>query len=129
MCNQPPPSQSRGRVGIAMEMNWGFTLLLSLCTVPENFLWLHTHTHTKHGRIQRGGQGVWTPPPPGIARLLIFAMLRFSVRPLLGIWTPPPPLRKFSGSTHAKHCNENLKLCKENKQCFYQITDPTVQSY
>ena len=31
-----------------------------------------------------GGQG---PDPPGIARLLIFAMLKFSVRPLLGIWT------------------------------------------
>ena len=27
-------------------------------------------------------------PLPGIARLLIFAMLKFSVRPLLGIWTP-----------------------------------------
>ena len=34
-----------------------------------------------------GGQGV--PPPPRIARLLVFAMLKFSVRPLLGIWTPP----------------------------------------
>ena len=31
------------------------------------------------------------PPPPGIARLYVFAMLKFSVRPLLGIWTPPPP--------------------------------------
>ena len=29
------------------------------------------------------------PPPPGIARLLVFAMLKFSARPLLGIWTPP----------------------------------------
>ena len=36
-----------------------------------------------------GGQGVRTTP--GIARLLVFAMLKFSVRPLLGIWTPPPP--------------------------------------
>ena len=49
-----------------------------------------------HGRIQReGGEGDREsgpppppPPPPGIARLLIFAMLKFSVRPLLGIWTP-----------------------------------------
>ena len=32
----------------------------------------------------RGG-----PDPPGIARLLIFAMLKFSVRPLLGNWSPP----------------------------------------
>ena len=31
------------------------------------------------------------PPSPGIARLYVFAMLKFSVRPLLGIWTPPPP--------------------------------------
>ena len=31
------------------------------------------------------------PPPPGIARLFVFAMLKFSVRPLLGIWTPPHP--------------------------------------
>ena len=38
-----------------------------------------------------------------IARLFVFAMLKFSVRPLLGIWTPPPPLGKFSGSAHAKH--------------------------
>ena len=48
--------------------------------------------YDNHGRIQRGGgQGVRTPP--GIARLhvLICAMLKFSVRPLLGIWTPPPP--------------------------------------
>ena len=44
-----------------------------------------------------GGSG---PPPPGIARLLIFAMLKISVRPVLGIWTRPPPLRKFSGSVH-----------------------------
>ena len=29
------------------------------------------------------------PPPPRIARLLVFAMLKFSLRPLLGIWTPP----------------------------------------
>ena len=41
-----------------------------------------------------GGTGGPDPPPPhthtpGIARLLIFAMLKFSVRPLLGIWTPP----------------------------------------
>ena len=44
---------------------------------------------SKHGRIQRGGQGV-PPHPPGIARLFVFAMLKFSVRPLLGIWTPLP---------------------------------------
>ena len=31
------------------------------------------------------------------ARLIIFAMLKFSVRPLMGIWTT---LRKFFGSTH-----------------------------
>ena len=36
----------------------------------------------------RGGQGVQTPPPPGIAKSLIFAMLKFSVRPRLGIGTP-----------------------------------------
>ena len=55
------------------------------------------------GGSRGGGQGVRTPlntppPPPGIARLLISAMLIFSVRPLLGIWTPP--LRKFSGSAN-----------------------------
>ena len=58
-----------------------------------------------------GGQGVQTPPPPppptGIARLLVFAMLKFSVRPLLGIWTP---LRKFSGSGHVS------RLCTCNQQ-------------
>ena len=49
-----------------------------------------------------GGQGVRTPPPPpGIARLLFFAMLKFSARPLQGIWTlPSPPPGKFSGSAH-----------------------------
>ena len=26
----------------------------------------------------------------GVARLYVFAMLKFSVGPLLGIWTPPP---------------------------------------
>ena len=45
--------------------------------------------------VFRGGTG--GPPPPRIARFLVFAMLKFSVRPLLGIWTP---LRKFSGSAH-----------------------------
>ena len=39
-----------------------------------------------HGWIQRGGQGVRTPME---LPLLIFAMLKFSVRPLLGIGTPP----------------------------------------
>ena len=38
-----------------------------------------------------GGQGVRTPPPPGIARFLVFAMLEFSVRLLLGILNPLPP--------------------------------------
>ena len=37
-----------------------------------------------------GDRGSGHPPPPGIARLFVFAMLKFSVRPLLGIWTPPP---------------------------------------
>ena len=41
----------------------------------------------------RGGTG-GPDPPPGIARLLIFAMLKFSARPLPGIWTPPPPPRE-----------------------------------
>ena len=80
----------------------------------------------------RGGTG--GPPPPELPGylLFVFAMLKFSVRPLLGIWTPlpppgiarlfvicfchveifrqtpsgnsdPPPLGKFSGSAHAKH--------------------------
>ena len=40
-----------------------------------------------------GGKGVRTPR--GIARLLIFAMLKFSVRPFLGMWTPPPPPENF----------------------------------
>ena len=66
-----------------------------------------------HGRIQRG-QGVRTPPP-GIARLLMLAMLKFSVRPLLGIWTPPPPPpppppRKFSGSAHVCHVYSDYKI-------------------
>ena len=56
----------------------------------------------RHGRIQRGDRGSGPPPPPGIARLLIFVILKFSFRPHLGIWTPPPPppLRKRSGSAH-----------------------------
>ena len=57
-----------------------------------------------HGRIQRGG-GDRGPPPPGIARLLIFAMLKFSVRPLLGIWTP----RQCSGSAHVKKDNNRIE--------------------
>ena len=36
-----------------------------------------------------GRQGVRTPSP-GIAILLIFVMLKYSVRPLLGIWTTTP---------------------------------------
>ena len=45
-----------------------------------------------------GGQGVRTYP--GIARLLIFAMLKFSViRPLLGIWTPTEKFFWISAST------------------------------
>ena len=56
-----------------------------------------------HGRIQRGDKG--SRPLPGIARLLIFAMLKFSVRPLLGIWTP---LRKFSGSAHELHLSAQM---------------------
>ena len=56
------------------------------------------------------GEGTGGQEPPGIARLLIFAMLKFSVRPLLGIWTPSPlPMSKFSGSAHAKH---RLKRCE-----------------
>ena len=45
--------------------------------------WWYSATERAHGRIQRGDRGSG-PPPPGIARLLIFAMLKFSVRPLLG---------------------------------------------
>ena len=41
----------------------------------------------------RGGDRGSPPPSPGIARLFVFAMLKFSVRwglrPLLGICTPP----------------------------------------
>ena len=42
------------------------------------------------GGQRGGGTGGPDPPPPPssrIARLSIFAMLKFSVRPLLGIWT------------------------------------------
>ena len=56
-----------------------------------------------HGRIQRGGQGVRPPPPPhpihthtpGIARLLIFAMLTFSVRRSDPFWEFGPPSEKI----------------------------------
>ena len=41
------------------------------------------------GGSRGGGGGGRNPDPPGIARLLIVAMLKFSVRPLLGIWTHP----------------------------------------
>ena len=65
---------------------------------------VHSHVIVLHNFITRGPmvlisltwgggggkrQGVGTHP--GIARLLIFAMLKFSVRPLLGIFGPPPP--------------------------------------
>ena len=45
------------------------------------------------GGSRGGDRG--SPPSPGIARLFVFAMLKFSVRPLLGIWTPPPPHGKI----------------------------------
>ena len=65
-------------------INVDFTYLIKLFSeimLPRHFPYMGG---------SRGGweQGVRTPPPPGIARLLIFAMLKFSVRPLLGIWTP-----------------------------------------
>ena len=47
------------------------------------------------GGSRGGGDRGSGPPAPGIARLLIFAMLKISVRPLLGIWTPPPPEKIF----------------------------------
>ena len=64
----------------------------------ENFPFLGP----QHGRIQRGGTG--GPDPHGIARLFIFAMLKFSIRPFWDFGPPPTPypLRKFSGSVHAQ---------------------------
>ena len=45
----------------------------------------------------RGGGGHGVRTPTAIVRLLIFAMLKFSVRPF---WEFGPTLRKFSGSAH-----------------------------
>ena len=62
-----------------------------------------------HGRTQRGGGGAGGPdPPPGIARLYIFAMLKFSVRPLLG--TPPPPTPPTEKNFWIRACTRLLHV-------------------
>ena len=53
---------------------------------------------SKHGRIQRGGEGTGGPPPthtPGIARLYVFAMLKFMSDPFWEFGPPPPPGKIF----------------------------------
>ena len=71
-----------------------------------------------------GGTGVPDPPPPpGIARLLIFAMLKFSVRPLLGILTAPSPPEKISGSAHDLH---SCKVLCWTLFCAYNLDFPLV---
>ena len=49
---------------------------------------------SKHGRIQRGGEGTGGPPPPHThtwnCQIICFCHVEIYVRPLLGIWTPPP---------------------------------------
>ena len=51
------------------------------------------------------GQGVQTHP--GIARLLIFAMLKFSLRPLLGMWTPPEKTFWIRACDVHEYANQN----------------------
>ena len=58
----------------------------------------------------RGGMRGSGPPPPRNCQIIIFAMLKISVRPLLGILDPPPPPREnfldprkvFTSSQHAR---------------------------
>ena len=75
------PTPRRLAQSLGLENTWARQLQSGSCHYPT------------HGRIQRWGGDMRSGPQPplGIARLLIFAMLKFSVRPLLGIWTSPPP--------------------------------------
>ena len=59
-----------------------------------------------------GGTGGLDPlPAPGIARLIVFAMLKFSIRPLSwNLDPPPPPPKKFSGSAHDTYLYDVLSL-------------------
>ena len=43
------------------------------------------------GGSRVGNRGPDPPPLWNCRQIINFAMLKFSVRPLLGIWTPPPP--------------------------------------
>ena len=60
--------------GVVCSHPWAIYMYRTICS---NISWVDPE----------GGTGGLDPP--GIAGLLIFALLKFSVRPLLGIWTPP----------------------------------------
>ena len=80
-----------------------------LCSTWSEFsqksVYRRMRSPVRHGRSQRGGGGTGgpdplpppppPPPPPWNCQVIIFAMLKFSVTPLLGIWTLPHPPEKI----------------------------------
>ena len=81
----------------------------------QKITYMHMRNQSRKSVVQKpwadpeGGGGKGGPDPPPFPRginLLIFAMLKFSGRPILGIWTP---LKKISGSAHG-NCTAGQRM-------------------